>query len=158
CFVKMVKEAERDQRGKTPFSFRDADFLSPFLRQENLASGENPLGQNTLYSAYFEKMADGLFVDLQGKYGANPDKKIAYGMDLYISSRPEDFKKFIGGILKREKANNPTERPQKIFLPLSVEVGENAHSLLLVVEPSLDEKKTRATMINSHGDALTLYR
>jgi len=142
------------------FQLSNQNLLRPYTFKKDSSIGFTCANVNLLLSVYFNR-EDCACIPLSGQPLGDKSAKnrIAYTPELFISDTSQHVHDQIKANLETELQKNPSERPQKIFMPLSWTKNNIGHSTLLVIEPSQTVKEeARITMINTHGDSLDLYR
>lgn len=144
---------------KCLFRLKNDHILRPYKFKTDTSTGHALPNTNMLFDFYLNRQ-DCTFIDRNGASMNGPAKdKIAYTCEIHKSYEPKTIQSEIRNFLGLELFQNRDSRPKKIFIPLSVDKNELGHSILLVVEPSSkNNTEARITMINTHGDSLSLYR
>lgn len=141
-------------------ALEDELLLQPYVDRENSKAGGTSTMVTSLLSIYFGNMEKGVCLTSSGEYlGKSAKDAIAYSYAFAQGCEPEGVYNLMKSLLTLEFAKNQGARPQKIFVPISLNKDGIHHEILLVIEPSAKElRQARITVINSHGNSLSMYR
>jgi hypothetical protein len=162
--VMQPTELQKLQYSLLSYEVTNAGLYRNYYDRNTSGSALTIFSINMLLSAYFQKRDDIVFLNSTGEnYLQKKDStnKIACCSHLpFVIDSKDAVSEFVETILENELQAHSSSRPKAIFIPLQFEKPQTqAHLTLLVVEPSTTKlKEAKITMINTHGDSLSMYQ
>jgi hypothetical protein len=153
-----------NKEGETYSSYYElttANFLAPYTYRHDQSKGGSIVKSCLLKSIYLGAYSHCLCLAPTGEYldKKDPSGKVAYNVEVSQAADCESVYNIVATELKLELKKNPTQRPQKIMMGLMWAKGNVGHAALLVIEPSSEDlNAAHITMINTHGDSVSLFR